>query len=56
MSEDINFKLYEAAEDGRYDEVAAYISRGADPTWTNGSIYEPNAVCWSISPTDCHFS
>ena len=18
--------------------------------------YEPNAVCWSISPTDCHFS
>ena len=19
-------------------------------------IYEPNAVCWSISPTDCHFS
>ena len=20
------------------------------------SVYEPNAVCWSISPTDCHFS
>ena len=19
-------------------------------------VYEPNAVCWSISPTDCHFS
>ena len=44
MSEDINFKLYEAAEDGRYDEVAAYISRGADPTWTNGSIYVRTAL------------
>ena len=43
MSEDINFKLYEAAEDGRYDEVAAYISRGADPTWTNG-IYVRTAL------------
>ena len=20
------------------------------------TLYEPNAVCWSISPRDCHFS
>ena len=34
MSDNINFKLYWAAWHGKYDEVAGYISRGADPAWT----------------------
>ena len=30
-----NYKLYHAAWDGRYDEVAGLISCGADPAWTH---------------------
>ena len=32
---------------------------GPDPLWPwsiGGRAYEPNAVCWPISPRDCHFS
>ena len=46
MSDNINRKLFYAAQlfnaasGGRYDEVAACISRGADPAWTHRD-------CWS---------
>ena len=26
------------------------------PSGKTTSAYEPNAVCWPISPRDCHFS
>ena len=35
MSDNINEKLYWAAEDENYEEAAACIARGADPAWTN---------------------
>ena len=35
MSDNINLKLFYAAQAGRYDEVAGCISRGADPAWTH---------------------
>ena len=35
MSDNINEKLWEAAQDGRYEEAAACVARGADPAWTD---------------------
>ena len=37
MDEDINQKLYDAANRGEYEKVSALISRGASPEWTDGS-------------------
>ena len=34
MSDNVDRALFSAARDGRYEETAACIARGADPTWT----------------------
>ena len=46
MSDNVDRGLFNAARDGRYDEAAACIARGADPTWT---LQGRSALHWTAS-------
>ena len=49
MSPSLSPQLLEELE----EELRTRLLRNTAQTFS--TLYEPNAVCWSISPRDCHF-